>query len=121
MDSNMIEKLKSMLDDPATLNMLSEVLGSMTNPAQANPTPQPSSENAESDVQQQPSVSSNIADQADIMMKIKDVMSSVSADSDPRINLLHSLKPYMRPARCAKMDQAIKLIQIAKIASVFKL
>jgi hypothetical protein len=118
MDENMAEKLKSMLDDPNTMNMLSNLLGNMKSSSQ---NAQTSGNLQDGDITENANSVQGGSDSADIMMKIKDVMSSVSADSDPRINLLHSLKPYMRPARSEKMEQAIKLIQIAKIASVFKL
>ena len=98
--------------------MLSNLLGNMKNSSQNM---QKAEVLQSDDMEEKGNPHQGASDSADIMMKIKDVMSSVSTDSDPRINLLHSLKPYMRPARSEKMDQAIKLIQIAKIASVFKL
>jgi len=124
MDSNMIDKLKAMLDDPATVNTLSAVLGGMMPGTQ-----QKGDVKAENDIEIDESNqdSANIppspepaSDPTDMIMRIKEVMGKSSGSSDPRINLLSSLKPYMRPTRSAKMDQAIKLIQIAKIASVFK-
>lgn len=114
MDSNMIEKLKAMLDDPQTISALANTLNEIM--------PQPQS-GAESDTESgtvsAPTEGIN-DDQSDIIIRLKDALTQSSPATDPRINLLSSLKPYMRPNRSAKMDQAIKLIQISKIASMFK-
>jgi len=108
---NMADKLKTMLENPETLNMLSSLLGSM----QGTPTqsPQEDAQPTESIVQSQP-------EQTDNMIKIKQMLEQTSTANDPRINLLNSLKPYMGKKRMAKMDQAIRLIQISKMASIFK-
>lgn len=108
---NMADKLKTMLENPETLNMLSSLLGSM----QGTPTqtPQEDAPETESIVQSPP-------EQADNMIKIKQMLEQTSTANDPRINLLNSLKPYMGKKRMAKMDQAIRLIQISKMASIFK-
>lgn len=110
MDSNMIEKLKAMLDDPQTISVLANTLNEIM--------PQPQS-GTESSTVSAPAEGIN-DDQSDMIIRLKDALSQSSSATDPRINLLSSLKPYMRPNRCAKMDQAIKLIQISKIASMFK-
>ncbi len=104
---NMADKLKTMLEDPETLNMLSSLLGSMqSTPAEV--------------VQAEESVSQTPVEQTDNMIKIKQMLEQSSVANDPRINLLNSLKPYMGKKRMAKMDQAIRLIQISKMASIFK-
>ncbi len=108
---NMADKLKTMLENPETLNMLSSLLGSMqSTPAQ---TPQEDAPVSEPISNVQP-------EQADNMIKIKQMLEQTSTANDPRINLLNSLKPYMGKRRMAKMDQAIRLIQISKMASIFK-
>ncbi len=114
MDSNMIEKLKAMLDDPQTISALANTLNEIM------PQPQSGTESGtESSTVSAPTEGIN-DDQSDMIIRLKDALSQSSSATDPRINLLSSLKPYMRPNRSAKMDQAIKLIQISKIASMFK-
>ena len=111
---NMADKLKSMLENPETLNMLSSLLGSMQgNSSQPSQSSQDDAEIAEEPIQTQ-----NV--QADNMIKIKQMLEQTSTANDPRINLLNSLKPYMGKKRMTKMDQAIRLIQISKIISIFK-
>ncbi|MBQ6999315.1 MAG: hypothetical protein IJN62_05980 [Clostridia bacterium] len=104
---NMADKLKTMLEDPETLNMLSSLLGSMQ------------SQSAET-VQEEEPVPQTSTEQTDNIFKIKQMLEQTSVANDPRINLLNSLKPYMGKKRMAKMDQAIRLIQISKMASIFK-
>ena len=114
MDSNMIEKLKSMLDDPETMNAVSSLIGSIQTPDDAEYTSAPSDDGEIIPAQ-------DMGNQAEAISKIKQVLDQASPSNDPRINLLTSLKPYMGKTRSAKMDQAIRLIQISKMASIFKL
>lgn len=108
---NMAEKLKSMLDDPATMSKLSAIMESL----------QPQSGGASTPTDISSGASSTPAPQPDIMASVGSIMNQLNSTDDPRINLLNSLKPYMGAIRSAKMDQAIKLIQISKIALAFKL
>lgn len=114
MDNNMIEKLKSMLDDPETMNAVSSLLGNI----QPSDATEYSSATEETDGIIPAPITDN---QAESIAKIKQVIEQASPANDPRINLLTSLKPYMGKSRSAKMDQAIRLIQISKMASIFKL
>lgn len=114
MDSNNIaDKLKAMLDDPATLGTLSAILGSMQQ------SPSQVSENSESTEESETS-SEKAFPQADAVSRIKQVLEQTNIADDPRVTLLNSLKPYMRKSRLTKMDQAIRIIQISKMATLFK-
>lgn len=118
MDNNMADKIKAMLEDPETLNTISAVMKSMQ--GQGIPEPQPSGDNFASDDDAENSSASRLPEQ-DMMANMGKIMSQLNSTEDPRINLLNSLKPYMGKNRSAKMEQAIKLIQISKMASVLKL
>lgn len=113
MDNNMADKIKAMLEDPEMMNTLSALIGSMQQPTDTNV------QDIQSDEVSQ--MSENTYNQAEAISKIQQMMGQVSPANDPRINLLNSLKPYMRKNRSAKMDQAIRLIQISKMANLFKL
>ena len=54
------------------------------------------------------------------IMKMKSVMEKMNSSNDPRNNLLHSLKPYLRESKQDKLDQYANLMNIAKIAEIFK-
>ena len=43
-----------------------------------------------------------------------------SSRSDPRANLLMSLRPYMREGRQRSIDSAVKLLNLSKLSALFK-
>lgn len=54
------------------------------------------------------------------ILKMKSVMEKLDNSNDPRANLLYSLKPYLREERKGKIDQYANLLNVAKIADIFK-
>ena len=54
------------------------------------------------------------------IMKMKSVMDKMNAKDDPRTNLLRSLKPYLRDEKKEKLDQYANLMNVAKVAELFK-
>ena len=53
------------------------------------------------------------------MMKIQSVMKKMNQNSDPRSNLLHSLKPYLRDEKKGKLDQYANLLNMANLMELF--
>ncbi len=52
------------------------------------------------------------------IMKIKKIMDSMKTNSnDPSVNLLSSLKPYLREEKKTKVDQYIKILNMSKAMS----
>lgn len=54
------------------------------------------------------------------ILKMKSVMEKLNNSNDPRSNLLYSLKPYLREEKRGKVDQYANLLNVAKIADIFK-
>lgn len=54
------------------------------------------------------------------ILKMKSVMEKLNNSNDPRSNLLYSLKPYLREEKKGKIDQYANLLNVAKIADMFK-
>lgn len=54
------------------------------------------------------------------LLKMKSVMDKLNTSNDPRSNLLYSLKPYLREEKKEKVDQYANLLNVAKIADLFK-
>ncbi len=54
------------------------------------------------------------------ILKMKSVMEKLNSSNDPRSNLLYSLKPYLREEKKGKLDQYANLLNVAKIADIFK-
>ena len=56
----------------------------------------------------------------ELLMQAQGLMKSLtSGGGDSRSNLLISLKPYMRESRRSTIDNAVKLLNIVKLAQVF--
>ena len=53
------------------------------------------------------------------MMKIKSVIEKMNHTSDPRSNLLQSLKPYLRDEKRNKIDQYSNLLNMANLIELF--
>lgn len=62
--------------------------------------------------------SNNINLDMNTIMKMKNIMDNINKKDDPRANLLHSLKPYLRDSRKDKVDQYVNLLNISKIADI---
>ena len=62
--------------------------------------------------------SSNFNLDMNTIMKMKTIMDNMNNKNDPRANLLHSLKPYLRDSKKEKVDQYVNLLNISKIADV---
>ena len=55
------------------------------------------------------------------LAQMKDIITRLgNSNSDPRANLLMSLRPYMRASRKGSIDSAVRLMNLAKLAYLFK-
>lgn len=55
------------------------------------------------------------------VLKIKEIMDKVNAShNDKRSNLLLALKPYLRESRQTKLDQYMKLLNMAPLLEILK-
>lgn len=54
------------------------------------------------------------------MMKISSMLNNMNSKDDPRANLIYSLKPYLRDSKKGKVDQYANLLNITKMADLFK-
>ena len=54
------------------------------------------------------------------ILKMKSVMEKMNNSNDPRLNLLYSLKPYLRETKQEKLDQYVNLLKVSQIAEVLK-
>ena len=57
-------------------------------------------------------------DNMEMARKVKKLMSGLSTDTDPRINLLHAIKPFMNGKRQKKIGNAIQLLQMTSLAKL---
>ncbi len=73
-------------------------------------------------VMNQLSPSSENGDSGEYLSEMKDLIERLgSSRSDPRANLLMSLRPYMHSARQQSIDSAVRLLNLSKLSGLFKL
>ena len=57
----------------------------------------------------------------DTIMKFSSAFGKIkNSKNDPRVNLLNSLKPYLRDEKKGKIDQYMNLLNVSKIAEIMK-
>ena len=119
MDNTAMPEIMKMLGDKFGGD--SSKITSILNMMQSNGNPSNHSENNSSTTSQSfnPDMSQDMPD-IETIMKIKRIMDSMKANSnDPSVNLLSSLKPYMRDEKKTRIDQYIKLLSMGKAMSAF--
>ena len=134
MDKQTMDKLSSMLNNgnlndilsqipPDTLKNFSMMMNGNTNPVENTNNNMKSSESANtSDNSSNHSFNGNFdfsKIDMNTMMKMKSVMEKMNHTSDPRSNLLQSLKPYLRDEKKSKLDQYANLLNMANLMELF--
>ncbi len=112
-DNSAMDTLKSLLGDNAE-EKIQNVLSSLSSNDSS-----PASENTDNNL---PALS-GASDTKGIesIIRIKGIIDELgSSGNDSRANLLLSLKPFMRSNRQQSIDSAIKLLNLSKLASLFK-
>ena len=135
-DKNTMDKLNSMLSNgnikdmlsqvpPDTINKLSNMMNTNTNQKGVNTSNSNTSKNNDTN---NPNFSDtvNSANNFDFsnidmntIMKMKSIMEKMNQTSDPRSNLLQSLRPYLRDEKKSKLDQYSKLLNMTSLMELF--
>ncbi len=97
-NNNIMGTINELLKDPEAVNKITDLL---------------SSQGSEQSV-------SNSAPDPEMMARLSKVAASMADKSDPKINLLYALKPYMNQTRSQHIEKAIKMLQMTKITGLFK-
>lgn len=56
------------------------------------------------------------ANDSDMLSRVKKLAGSMGAGNDPRINLLHAIKPFMNSKRQKKIGNCIQLLQMSSLS-----
>lgn len=56
----------------------------------------------------------------DMMRKVKKVMDKMSSSSDPRINLLSALRPFLNSRRQKKLNNCVNLLRMSSLTRLFE-
>lgn len=125
-DENTINKLKDMMNQGELNDVISQISPDMIQnfSAMMSQNKQNNSQSSSSHTSNNSSHSNNNFDFSQIdmntILKMKSVMEKLNTSNDPRSNLLYSLKPYLREEKKGKLDQYANLLNVAKIADIFK-
>lgn len=125
-DKNTMNKLNDMINSGDISNIISqippEMLQNFSSMMQNNTNSSPDYNNAKNTTNENSSNVSNPFNNIDMntILKMKSVMEKLNQKDDPRSNLLYSLKPYLREEKKEKLDQYTNLLNVAKIAELFK-
>ncbi len=130
-DENTVNKLKDMMNKGELNDVISQIppemiqnFSSMMSQNNTNSTSNTSNFNANNSNNGTNNSSNGNFDFSQIdmntILKMKSVMEKLNTSNDPRSNLLYSLKPYLREEKKGKLDQYANLLNVAKIADIFK-
>lgn len=108
-------KISEILSDPSALEQI-KALGGMLLNGEGASVPPAEDEASGTAPSGMPSFSPEMMQ---MFMKIMPLLSSFKTEDD-NTKLLSALRPFMSEARCKKIDEAIKMMQIMKIAPLLK-
>lgn len=137
-DKNTMDKLNSMLNNGNLNDMISQIppdaLKNFSNMMNSNNASTPTPPNVSSQESNNNSTSSSTSNSdsrtnssnfdfnnidINTMMKMKNIIEKMNNSSDPRSNLLQSLKPYLRNEKKDKLDQYSKILNMTNLMELF--
>lgn len=106
----------------SNLNITPEMISNMADTLKKFNLNSSATSNSNNSTQSKDSESSDTGPQIDVetILKIKSIMEKLNQKDDPRSNLLHSLKPYLRESRQKKLDEYSNLLKIVSLSDIFK-
>lgn len=113
MNDDLSDLIKNFSNSNIDMNKISDILNNLSSSDKSS-----SSNNS--------STSSNSDDShssidINTILKTKEIMDKInSTHNDKRSNLLLALKPYLRKSRQSKLDQYMKLLNMAPLLEIFK-
>ena len=137
-DKNTMDKLNSMLNNGNLNDMISQIppdaLKNFSNMMNSNNASTPTPPNVSSQESNNNSTSSSTSNSdsrtnssnfdfnnidINTMIKMKNIIEKMNNSSDPRSNLLQSLKPYLRNEKKDKLDQYSKILNMTNLMELF--
>lgn len=70
----------------------------------------------EEQVKEEKPVQTENTDNSDMLNRVKKMAGSLNIGTDPRINLLNAIKPFMNNKRQKKIGNCIQLLQMSSVA-----
>ncbi len=118
MSDDLNNKLKQLTDLLTQENMpdnLKSLFSLLTGPSKSEPSQKVEETPAIKEPKEEPQNKTDF-DTTDMVRKIRTVLDRVNTRTDPRVNLLTAIRPYMNTTRQKKLDNCIKILQVSTLA-----
>lgn len=99
-------KISSFLDDPNNVETIKSITGLLGGSMGAGSDAEASKHDA------------GLGLDPEMMVKLKRIVEKTSTKNDSRVNLLLALRPYLNDKRKSSMESALKMMRLAKLASI---
>ena len=114
------DKLKGLLDSPEGLEQIKSIASSFLgkgSPEKENVKEHHNKESEHSSDSPLASLGKDI--DINMIFKIKSALDSLNVN-DEKFELLHALKPHLKPERQTRVDEAIKILRLVNLMPLFK-
>ena len=116
--SDIINKVQKMVDSGNIPDNIKEMLMNL-NTNKSNGVSVSNQHNTSDNASPDNSASSNNFNiDVETILKMKSIMNQMNQKNDSRVNLLYSLKPYLRESRKNKLDEYVNLLNVTKIVDI---
>ena len=128
-DKDTMENIKNMVDNGNISDAISQISPEMiqnfskmfSNSEQSNNiNPNTNNDSNENSTQTNNNFDLNGIDMNTVMKMTSALGKMNNSKDDPRVNLLNSLKPYLRDSKKGKLDNYMNLLNVTKIAEIMK-
>lgn len=121
-DNNTVDKIKNLVENGNISDALSQISPEMINNFSKVLSNSNNEKNTSNKTSNQESTNNFNINNIDIntITKISSTLNKLNTNNDPRADLLKSLKPYLRDTKKNKLDSYMNLLNIAKVAEIFK-
>lgn len=115
--NNLLNQFNNMVKNNEIPDNLKDIINTFSN---SNTNNNNNSNNSSSNTDSETSTSTDFDIDINTILKFKQILDAMNSNkSDPRSNLLLSLKPYLKDSRKQKVDQYIKIFNIEKAFETF--
>ena len=112
------EQLNQILGDPQAMKQITALAQSLSGKQEENsdPSAEPGTETPPSEEPSAPSPLSALSDLDPKLLQMgMGILSEYSAQDDQKTALLTALKPFLKPSRQEKMDQAVRIARLTRV------
>ena len=114
MSDDLSDLIKNFSNSNIDMNKVNDILNSLNTSDKSS-----STNNSTQDTSSNSNTTNNI--DINTILKMKEIMDKInSTHNDKRSHLLMALKPFLRESRQTKLDQYMKLLDIAPLLEMFK-